>query len=132
MTETDLDRDRDLPENKLYLLMLAAGPAIWMGHLLLTYATASVWCAKVAGPGGPIGSVPAFVAWYSVVALAGIGAVGWSGYRRHRHGSEAVPHDMATAGDRHRFLGFAALLLAGLSAVATLYVWYSASVVDVC
>jgi hypothetical protein len=32
-----------------------------------------------------------------------------------------LPHDFDTPGDRHRFLGFATVLLAGLSAVATLF-----------
>ena len=126
------DLDRDLPERKRSLLMLAAAPAIWMTHLLVTYATASVWCAKVAGPAGSLGSLPWVAAAYSAIALAAIGAVGWSGYTRHRHGAETVPHDMATAADRHRFLGFATLLLAGLSAVATIFVWFSASVFDIC
>jgi len=32
-----------------------------------------------------------------------------------------VPHDADTPEDRHRFLGFATLLLSGLSAVAVIY-----------
>jgi hypothetical protein len=58
---------------------------------------------------------------YSGVALVAIAIVGWWGLQRHRHGGEALAHDSDTPGDRHRFLGFATFLLAGLSAVAVLY-----------
>ena len=58
---------------------------------------------------------------YTAVALVGIGWNGWSGYRRHRLEAEPLPHDLDTPGDRHRFLGFATLLLAALSAVATVF-----------
>jgi hypothetical protein len=58
--------------------------------------------------------------------------VGWSGYRRHRHGTETPPHDADTSGDRHRFLGFATMLLAGLSAIATLFVAMAALYFDHC
>jgi len=36
-------------------------------------------------------------------------------------GSATLPHDDDTPEDRHRFLGFATLLLSALSAVAVLY-----------
>ena len=39
----------------------------------------------------------------------------------HTAGLQRMPHDFDTPGDRHRFLGFATVLLAGLSAVATLF-----------
>ena len=66
--------------------------------------------------------MPAAVAVYTVLALVGIGVVGWIGWRRHGYGTGAVPHDFDTQADRHRFLGFATVLLSGLSAVAVLYV----------
>lgn len=58
---------------------------------------------------------------YTILALTGIGITGWRGYRRHDYGTAAVPHDFDTPADRHRFLGFATLLLSGLSFVAVIY-----------
>ena len=57
----------------------------------------------------------------SKIGLVGIGIVGWRGFRRHRLGTASPPHDADTPADRHRFLGFATLLLSALSAVAVLY-----------
>ena len=108
-------------EKNQSLWLLTISPAIWAAHLLLSYATASIWCAKMAGPGGSLWNVRMAIAAYSVIALAGIGIIGWTGYRRHRYGAGALPHDADTPEDRHRFLGFATLLLSGLSGVATVY-----------
>ena len=114
------------------LWALTVAPTIWALHLLLCYATAAIWCARVAQPGGPLGGVRTAVAWYTVAALAGIVAVGWGGFRRHRYGTEATTHDLDTKEDRHRFLGFATLLLSGLSGVAVLYVAIAASFFETC
>jgi hypothetical protein len=111
----------DLPEMRESLWMLAASPMVWAAHFLLSYVTASVWCAKFAEPGDSLSGVRTAIGVYTVLALAAIAAVGWRGLRRHRHGHAEVPHDADTPEDRHRFLGFATLLLSGLSAVAVLY-----------
>jgi hypothetical protein len=108
-------------EEKQSLWLLTASPAIWAAHLLLSYITASIWCAKVAGPGGSLTTVRVAIAVYTALALAGIGIVGWLGYRRHSFGDGALPHDDDTPEDRHRFLGYATLLLSALSAVAVIY-----------
>lgn len=110
-----------LPETREGLWMLAAAPMIWAAHFLLSYVTAAIWCAKSAGPGGSLTGVRIAIGIYTVLALAAIAAVGRRGLRRHRHGHAEVPHDADTPEDRHRFLGFATLLLAGLSAVAVLF-----------
>lgn len=109
-------------ESNQTLWLLAASPLVWIAHFLACYLTAAIWCAKVVDDGGSLGSVRIAIAVYTVFALAGISFIGWSGYRRHRHGEAAVPHDFDTPEDRHRFLGFATLLLSGLSAVATIFV----------
>jgi hypothetical protein len=114
------------------LWWLTIAPTIWAVHLLLSYITAAVWCAKGAVPGGPLGVVRTAVAVYSVVALAGIVLVGWEGFRRHRHGTEATTHDLDSIEDRYRFLGFATLLLAGLSGVGVLYAVLAAAFVETC
>ena len=87
---------------------------------LLCYVTAAIWCAKLAGPDGSLWRVRVAIAVYTVLALVGIGIIGWIGYRRHSFGGGTLPHDVDTPEDRHRFLGFATLLLSALSAVASL------------
>jgi hypothetical protein len=128
---------RPLDRGSLWLLTIA--PTIWAVHLLLSYVTAAVWCAKFAGPGGTLGDVRTAVAWYTGIAILGIVVVGVEGYRRHGYpveegkgGAEATTHDLDTPEDRHRFLGFATLLLAGLSAVAVIYAAMAAAFFETC
>lgn len=121
-----------LAEKNESLWLLIASPTIWAAHFLLCYITTAVWCAKVVGRDGPLDDVQVAIAMYTLLALAGIGFIGRIAYRRHSYGSEAVPHDFDTPGDRHRFLGFATLLLSGLSAVATFYVGLTAVFITTC
>ena len=123
--------DTHVPDrHSLWLLTIA--PTIWAVHLLVSYITAAVWCAKFVPAGGPLDGVRTAVLWYTAVALIGIGLTGWEGFRRHRHGSEASTHDLDTREDRHRFLGFATLLLSGLSAVGVVYAAVAAQYFDTC
>jgi len=119
-----LDRDS--------LWWLTITPLVWAAHLLLCYATVAIWCAKIAAPGQSLGAVRSAIVVYTAVALAVIGLVGWHGYRRHRHGTETTTHDLDTPEDRHRFLGFAVLLLAGLSALATIYAAFATTFFQDC
>jgi hypothetical protein len=84
------------------------------------------------GRDGPLGTARAAIAVYTVFALFGIAAVARVGYRRHQYGGASAPHDLDTPEDRHRFLGFATLLLAGLSATATVYVALTAVFIGSC
>jgi hypothetical protein len=110
----------DVREKAIDLWLLAASPAIWSLHFLVSYATAAIWCAKVT-EGGSLAGARVAIAVYTAVALAGIALVGWRGFQRHRHGGLAAPHDDDTPEDRRRFLGFSTALLSGLSAIATAY-----------
>ena len=122
------------------LWLLTIGPAIWAAHLLLCYITAAIWCAKFIPADGALGGVRSAIVWYTVVALAGIGYIAWEGLQRHRHpstslgasGTEATTHDLDSADDRHRFVGFATLLLAGISGVGVLYAALAATYFDTC
>jgi hypothetical protein len=111
------------PEHKESLWWLTLGPAIWIGHFLACYITVALWCEKVAAPNGSLGSARWLAVAYTVVALLGIGASAWHAYRRHKQGVGSIPHDFDTPDERHRFLGFAGLLLDALSALAVLYVF---------
>jgi hypothetical protein len=122
-----------LHEERESLWLLTFAPAVWFTHFVLSYVTASVWCSKVAGPDGSLAGAHVAIAIFTAVALAAIGVVGVAGYRRHTYGGNASPpHDYDSAEDRHRFLGYATLLLAGLSAVATVYVGLSAFFFGTC
>lgn len=114
------------------LWILVIGPAVWAAHFLLCYAVAAIWCARIAGPDGPLGGARVAMASFTLVALVGIAIVGRRGWRMHGSGTAAVPHDFDTREDRRRFLGFATLLLSGLSAVAVVYVALAAVFVETC
>jgi hypothetical protein len=111
---------KDLHEEKESLWLLIVSPVLWSLHFLLCYITAAIWCAKRGGDASLL-TVRIAIAVYTLLAIAGIAWNGWGGYRRHRLGKGKLPHDFDSPADRHRFLGFATLLLALLSGVATLY-----------
>jgi hypothetical protein len=108
-------------EHRESLWRLIVSPTIWAVHFLASYITAAVWCAKQSTRFDSLAPVRWAILVYTVVALAGIALNGWGGWRRHRLGDATVPHDADTPGDRTRFLGFSTLLLAALSAIATVF-----------
>lgn len=110
-----------LPEDAESLWRLIVAPTVWAAHFLACYVTAAVWCAKFAPRFGSLEPARWLIAGYTVVALLLIAVNGWGGVRRHRLGRETLPHDADTPEDRHRFLGFATALLAGLSAIAVIF-----------
>ena len=120
------------PRDRYSLWLLTIAPTIWALHLLLCYITAAVWCAKFVAQGGALGGVRTAIAVYTIVALAGIAAIGFEGFRRHGYGTEATTHDLDSVEDRHRFVGFATLLLAGLSALGVLYAALAATYFETC
>jgi hypothetical protein len=111
----------EFAEENQSLLLLTTSPVIWAAHFMLSYITAAIWCAKMVGPDGSLSGARVAIAIYTVLALSGIGITGWRAWRRHRYGTAILPHDDDSPEDRHRFLGFAALLLSALSAVAVIY-----------
>jgi hypothetical protein len=121
-----------LPEEHESLWRLTVSPILWAAHFLLCYLTATLWCAKLVSPNGALGGARVAIAIYTGLALIGIGITGWHAFRRHSFGGTTVPHDFDSRQDRHRFLGFATLLLSGLSAVATLYVALAAIFIESC
>jgi hypothetical protein len=118
-------------ETRERIWVVPASPVIWGAHFLATYATASVWCGRWAGPTRTLDVAGLVIAGYTVVALAAIMSLGLYGWRAHRLNSADVPHDDDTPEDRHRFLGLATLLLSGLSGVGVIYsalaVWVGGS-----
>lgn len=114
-------------------LWIVPGPlVVWGVHFMLCYITAAIWCGRVAGRLGPLGAARTAIAVYTVAALLAILGIAWLGYRAQALGDARPPHDADSAADRHRFLGFAALLIAGLSAVAVLYSGMAALFISTC
>lgn len=124
--------DPQVAERRESLWMLTVSPTIWAGHFGLCYVTAAIWCAKVPTALAPLGGVRTAVGVFTAIALLGIAITGWIGYRAHRYGAESAPHDDDTPEDRHRFMGYATLLLSGLSAVAVIYAGLVAVFVETC
>jgi hypothetical protein len=108
-------------EKKESLWFLIVSPTIWAGHFMLSYLTAAIWCAKFAGPNNSLAGVRIAIVIYTALAMVGIGISGWMGYRKHSYGEATLPHDADSPEDRHRFLGFAALLLSALGFVAVMF-----------
>jgi hypothetical protein len=122
----------EFAEENQSLLLLTTSPVIWAAHFMLSYITAAIWCAKMVGPDGSLAGARVAIAIYTVLALSGIGITGWRAWRRHRYGTATLPHDDDSPEDRHRFLGFAALLLSALSAVAVIYAALAAVFIGSC
>ena len=123
------------------LWLLTIAPSIWAAHLLLSYITAAVWCARFVSSGGSLDGIRTAIVWYTAVAFGGIAIIAWEGFRRHKHPSttlrtggstETTTHDLDSADDRRRFLGFATLLLSGLSALGVLYAALAAAYFETC
>jgi hypothetical protein len=119
-------------EDRQSLWLLTVAPTIWAAHFLLSYIGAAIWCGKIVERSDAVSPVRAAILGLAVVALVGIGFTGWLGWRKHSHGDEQPPHDKDTPEDRHRFLGFATVLLSGLSALATIFVAISTLFISNC
>jgi hypothetical protein len=115
------------------LWAIIAGPTVWAVHFMLCYAVAAVYCAKADSIEASLLPVRLWIAGATVAALAVISGVGRHGYRHSGAGRRATaPHDADTVADRRRFIGWATLLLAGLSFVATVFVALGALVIGTC
>ena len=124
MTRTDATRERRQP------LWIIPGPlVIWAAHFMISYVTAALACGRVGGAPRPPSMI---IGAYTAAALVMIAIIAWKGYRAHHFGEEQPPHDADSAADRHRFIGYAASLIAALSAVAVIYSAMAAAVVSTC
>jgi len=132
MTDRPPETHEGPAEERESLWWLVVSPTTWAAHFLASYATAAVWCAKVAGREGPLDGARWAIAAYTVVALAIIAWMLRHGLRRHHLGTATVPHDFDSPGDRHRFLGLATVLLSGLSAVGVVYEAMALFVFETC
>ena len=57
----------EISEKKQSLWLLTASPVIWAAHFMLSYITASIWCAKLAGPDKSLGEVRVAIVIYTAL-----------------------------------------------------------------
>lgn len=127
-TRFSLDESIDTPRQLVEVIL---GPAIWLVHFALSYATAAVWCAKH-GRDATLRAPRIAVVVYTCAALTLYVVLMARAYGAHRRSGGQVPHDEDTARDRSGFLGFLALILAGLSAIGTIFVALAAWFTETC
>jgi hypothetical protein len=115
-TSNHLDEDRST------LWVLTFSPAIWAVHFLVSYSAGAIWCGVVAGREGSLGPVRLAILGSAVLAIVAIALIGRRAWRSYRHWNNPAEQHADTAEARHRFLGFATVLLSILSAIAVIYV----------
>ena len=111
------------PLEQRRLSAMVAGPVIWAGYFVFAYVFVSLACAagwdevRVAG----LNVVTAILILAALLALAVIGARGWTLYRLRRNeaGRASPAHDERE--ERVRFMGLVALLLYALSFLAIVW-----------
>lgn len=96
-------------------------PVVWASHFTICYVAAALACGRFASVSAA-GTVRATVLLATIVSLLVIGAAFARGLRRHRYAGPVRPHDDDTPEDRDQFMAFTTVLLAGLSALATVAV----------
>ncbi|RXF72958.1 hypothetical protein [Hansschlegelia zhihuaiae] len=112
------------------LVTLITAPTVWAVHFLVCYVAAATHCAKAmadarvfTGAEWPDITLARFViAAATVVALAAIALSSRQAWGHWAHGDAEPPYDDATFDDRQQFLGFATILLCGLSFVGVIFV----------
>lgn len=106
-----------IPEARENLWTLVLSPSVWALHFLACYAGAAVACEK----GWGFDSARRLIAWLTAACALAIAAHAAAAWRRSARGAGPPTREFDTDEDRHRFLGYAELLLAGLSLVGVLY-----------
>ncbi|EHM02737.1 hypothetical protein HMPREF9946_00811 [Acetobacteraceae bacterium AT-5844] len=128
--------------DKADLWTLLMPPAVWALHFLFCYVAAAVTCAKFAsvnlnrpGTGQILASLEPLrltIAVATIIALILIGISARQAWRHWGFGIEDPPHDQPTDEDRQRFLGYATLLLSGLSFVSVIFIALPAFLIQDC
>jgi hypothetical protein len=119
-----------LASTRANLITLITAPTVWALHFLVCYVAAAVHCAKAmenarifTGPAWPdITLARVIIAGATVAALAAIALSSRQAWNHWGDGDADPPYDDATFDDRQQFLGFATILLCGLSAVGVIFV----------
>lgn len=120
-----------LDERHEHLWTPVVAPVIWVTHFISCYATAALWCGRF-GSAQDSGRLVTLIAVYTAIAAALIALCFAHGFKAHAHQLPDTSNDDDSPIDRHRFIAFTTMLLAGLSLVATLFVGAAAIMIDRC
>jgi hypothetical protein len=102
------------------LWWLSAPPTIWLLHFLACYITSAIWCERMAAR--DVSELRWLALLITFIALSGLALLSFRSFRRYRPHVGDPPLESDTPESRHRFLGFAGILLSGMSALGVLYV----------
>ena len=110
-----------------------AAPSVWAVHFLVVYPGVAVYCAKV-GRGAPLDPMLPFVLGATAVALALIGAMLVSAWRKRKPSvtGDDLTFEANNPEERHRFLTHLTIALCTLSIVAVLYTTMPIFFVETC
>lgn len=118
---------------RLNLWWLVASPTAWSVHFLATYTTIAIACAKFGTHADTADAIRLAIAGYTAVALVLMTWIGKIGYQWHQLASQRHErHADDTTLGRAGFMGFATLLLTGLSMIATIFVALTAWFIGSC
>jgi hypothetical protein len=127
---------------KADLWTLLMPPTVWAVHFLFCYLVAAIHCAKLGGINltepssgisfAPLGEVQPLVAGGTVLALVLIAIGARQAWRHWGFGDDDPPYDAATPENRQHFVGFATLLLSGLSFVSVIFIALPAFLIGDC
>ena len=115
MMPTALRRSEPLATLRIIAAYLGP-PTIWSGHLLFAYLFVSFTCAY-----GGTATVRTIVAAFTAIALSGIAACGWIGFTHARELDTLPWTDVERREHSRGFLARAAIYLAVLFFIATLF-----------
>lgn len=121
----------NLSERREKLWMPVVAPIVWSSHFTVCYIVAALGCGRF-GPTSGGGDAATLIAGLTAIAVAVIAACFVHGWRRHASRWPAASNDDDSPEDRHRFVAFTTMLLAGLSLLATLFVGVAALLVGPC
>ncbi len=116
----NLQAPLSLPSVLVQIAALLAGPVIWVVYFLIVYAVAEFGCISGAlnYTIGNLHIITLITAGLGLVAMIGLGAVGWGAYLRWR--DLRPTDDESIEARRTRFISFGSVLLAGLFELAIL------------
>ncbi|WP_181706692.1 hypothetical protein [Chthonobacter rhizosphaerae] len=111
---------------------LIGPPAVWAIHFTASYVWAAIACAKTTHEDAIYLTARIGIGVMTVLALAAIAYASYHAWRVWGFGRYEPPHADDTEEDRRRFLGYATLLLAALSAVSVIFVALPAAFIPEC
>jgi len=108
--------------DRLWVPLLA--PIIWSTHFTISYIWVALACGRFAARAA--GSLDDALIVLTVIALVPIGVLFMRGFRQLGYQLPDQPNDDGTPEDRTKFMSYMTILLAGMSAIATLFVGVAA------